>query len=67
MRGKPMKRNSMPGPYPVMLQVVGGYFALGDGWAVQGATEDEALANYRKAEQLHEEIMHRPEPAPKEG
>ncbi len=42
---------------PTLVQVYDGWAAHGDGWAVHGATKEEALANYWKAEQRRREIL----------
>ena len=36
---------------PVLVLIKNGWAALGDGWAVHGRTREEALENYRKAEE----------------
>ena len=40
-----------------------GWAALGDGWAVFGATKEEAEERYYDAEAQHAKIMARDEPA----
>lgn len=40
-------------------RVKGGWAAVGDGWAVFGATEDEAAERFAEAEHKHEEIDER--------
>lgn len=45
---------------PEMCEVVGGWFALGDGFAVFGQTPEEARQEYVEALQRHAEIMARP-------
>jgi hypothetical protein len=58
----------MPGPYPQLLPVKGGWFAMGSGWAVFGETETAALERYADAERKHAEIDARiPPPAPPAG
>ena len=42
---------------PELMPIANGWAAYGDGWAVHGATREEALENYRKAEQRHNEIL----------
>jgi hypothetical protein len=45
---------------PELFPIADGWAAHGDGWAVHGATREEALANYRKAEQRRREILAMP-------
>jgi hypothetical protein len=45
---------------PVLAPIKNGWAALGDGWAVHGHTREEALENYRRAEERHREIDARP-------
>ncbi len=45
---------------PVLVPIKNGWAALGDGWAVHGHTREEALENFRKAEEKHREIDARP-------
>jgi len=45
---------------PVLAPIKNGWAALGDGWAVHGRTQEEALENYHKAEERHREIDARP-------
>jgi hypothetical protein len=50
-----------PEEYPILYQIYGGKWAAsGDGWAVHGNTQEEAIENYRKAEQRHQEILAMP-------
>ncbi len=59
-RGRPKKYVESE-PFPHMLPMYGGqWMADGDGWAVYGATQREALENYWKAEQRHQEILAMP-------
>jgi hypothetical protein len=47
--------------YPLLEPIYGGKWAArGDGWAVHGATREEAIENYHKAEFKHQEIAARP-------
>ena len=45
---------------PELFPILNGWAAHGDGWAVHGATREEALENYRKAEQRRREILAMP-------
>jgi hypothetical protein len=45
---------------PELFPITNGWAAHGDGWAVHGATREEALENYRKAEQRRHEILAMP-------
>ena len=45
---------------PELFPIANGWAAHGDGWAVHGATREEALENYRKAEQRRREILAMP-------
>lgn len=42
-----------------LVAVKGGWHAVGDGWAVFGETEEQALERYQEAEQRHAEILSR--------
>jgi len=42
---------------PTLVQIYDGWAAHGNGWAVHGTTREEALENYRKAEQRRREIL----------
>ena len=42
---------------PTVVQIYEGWAAHGDGWAVHGATQEEAIENYWKAVQRHKEIL----------
>ncbi len=42
---------------PMLVEIANGWAAHGEGWAVHGRTREEALENYRKAEQRHREIL----------
>ncbi len=42
---------------PLVTQSFNGWDAHGNGWAVHGATKEEALENYWKAEQRRREIL----------
>ena len=50
---------------PRLGEIKGGWAAYGDGWAVHGATKEEALKRYREAEERHREIDARPDPPPR--
>ena len=41
----------------LVQQIYDGWQAHGDGWAVYGATQEEAIENYWKAVQRHKEIL----------
>ena len=45
---------------PVLVQLYNGWAAHGDGWAVHGATREEAIENYWQAEERHREILAMP-------
>lgn len=49
---------------PKIVQIASGWAAVADHWAVFGATKDDAMAKFREAERLHQEIEARPEPKP---
>lgn len=49
---------------PRFEQIKSGWAAIGEGWAVFGATREEALQSFRDAERLHEALVRRPEPKP---
>lgn len=42
---------------PMLIEIATGWAAHGEGWAVHGRTREEALENYRRAEQRHKEIL----------
>jgi hypothetical protein len=44
-----------------------GWAAFGDGWAVHGATQQEALARYWERVAKYQEIAAHPRPIPVEG
>lgn len=41
---------------PILEPVKNGWAALGDGWAVHGRTQEEALERFRRAQLRHSEI-----------
>ena len=45
---------------PELFPIANGWAAYGDGWAVHGATREEAIEKYRKAEQRRREILAMP-------
>ncbi len=47
---------------PQVAKVKAGWFALGTGWAVFAATEEEARSRYNEALERHRTIMERPDP-----
>ena len=47
---------------PDLRKIKGGWAALGDGWAVHGATREEAVQRYYTAAELRVEISQRPDP-----
>lgn len=60
LRGRKRIPGERPDPttLPILQPIYGGRWAAhGDGWAVHGATKEEALENYRKAEQRHRELL----------
>jgi hypothetical protein len=48
--------------YPVLKPIKTGWMALGDGWAVDASTKEEAIVLFREAERRHQEIMSREDP-----
>lgn len=44
------------------MQIKRGWLAVGDGWAVDGASPEEATHRFRQAEQKHREIEARTAP-----
>ena len=46
---------------PKLVEVRMGWAALGDYWAVIGATQEEAIEKFREAEERHEMIANRKE------
>jgi len=47
---------------PKLVKIKSGWAALGNGWAVHGTTEEEAVAKFKAAEAKHQEIDARPLP-----
>jgi len=47
---------------PRLLQTPTGWLAMAKGWAVSGATREDALRRFEEAQQRHDEIDARPEP-----
>jgi hypothetical protein len=45
---------------PRLVQIYDGWQAHGDGWAVYGATREDAIENYWKAVKRHQEILAMP-------
>ena len=45
---------------PKYVQIVSGWAAVAEHWAVFGDTKEEALTKFREAERKHEEIAKRP-------
>ena len=45
---------------PVLRAIKGGWAASGTGWAVHGASQEEALERFRRAQELHRVIAVRP-------
>ncbi len=45
---------------PILVPIKNGWAALGEGWAVHGRTQEEAIQKFREAEQRHQEIDARP-------
>ncbi len=55
----------MPGmAEPRVVEIKAGWLAMGTGWAVQGASREEALVAFTEAERLHAKIDARPLPPP---
>jgi len=52
---------------PKLIHVKVGWAAVGDYWAVFGETQEEAIERFKKAEELHDLIANRKEPANLEG
>ncbi len=52
-----MKMEQQEANEPMLIEIANGWAAHGKGWAVHGRTREEALENYRKAEQRHREIL----------
>lgn len=46
--------------YPRLVQIKGGWAAHGKGWAVHGATRQEALRLFEEARERHQVIAERP-------
>ena len=44
---------------PKFVQIISGWAAVADRWAVFGDTKEEALNKFREAERKHEEISKR--------
>ena len=49
-------------PEPKFVQVISGWAAVAEHWAVFGGTKEEALNKFREAERKHEEIAKRQPP-----
>ncbi len=45
---------------PRLMKIKNGWAAVGDGWAVHGVTERDALEKFEQAERRHAEIHKRP-------
>ncbi len=45
---------------PMLFPLKDGWAAYGDGWGVHGFTQEEAIENFRKAEERYKEIDNRP-------
>ena len=51
-------QDDTPKEYPILVPIYGGRWqAHGDGWAVDGATPEEARENYWRAVERHQEIL----------
>jgi hypothetical protein len=48
---------------PKIVNVRGGWAAVGHGWVVVGSSPEDAQTRYWDAERKHEEIAARPDPA----
>jgi hypothetical protein len=51
---------------PRLEQIKNGWAARGDGWAVHGRTQDEAIRRFAEAEKRHTDLIKRPVPSPSE-
>jgi hypothetical protein len=49
---------------PILRPIKNGWAALGRGWAVHAATEEEARRLFEEAARKHDEIMRRDDPRP---
>ena len=47
---------------PKFVQIINGWAAVADRWAVFGETKEEALNKFKEAERKHEEIAERQVP-----
>lgn len=56
-----MTQQQADNEYPHITPSAKGFLARGRAWAVEGATREEALANFREAQERHCQIMQRPE------
>ena len=45
---------------PMLIEIAQGWSAHGDGWAVHGATREEAIAKYWEAARRRQEILAMP-------
>lgn len=56
---------------PKLVEIKDGWAALGDGWAVFGATPDDARQRYVAADEKHAELrartLEQPDPATRES
>jgi len=47
---------------PRFVQIVNGWAAIAQHWAVFGSTKEEAATKFQEAQKRHQEIIARPEP-----
>lgn len=52
---------------PKLAKIKSGWAALGNGWAVHGRTQEEALERFSQAQVRHSEIAKRPLPEPSQA
>lgn len=45
---------------PQLLEIKGGWLAMGEGWAVQATSKDEAVKKFHERKLFYKEIMKRP-------
>jgi hypothetical protein len=48
--------------YPVIEEIVNGWAALGDGWAVHAPTKEEVIEKYNERKKFYDELDQRPMP-----
>lgn len=50
---------------PILRPIKSGWAAYGDGWAVHAETQEQAILQFREAEERHRIIMSREDPGGK--